>query len=140
MLLRSCAHSVPLRLTRVESAALQQGTPKSGHQMVATWYQDALESVPDPLSYGLRLNGLQNPFNPSGASRSKTGSGRGAGNPAMFRVVGETNGIQSHGLHSSGRRSWKECSMPRLDGRTCHAAVLARMGADVPGVRLASSA
>ncbi|WP_291432518.1 hypothetical protein, partial [Deinococcus sp.] len=39
-------------------------------------------------------NGLQSPFNPSEASGSKTGSGRGAGNLAKFRVVGETDGIR----------------------------------------------
>jgi uncharacterized protein YjbI with pentapeptide repeats len=43
------------------------------------------------------LNGLQSLFNPSEASRSNTGSGRGAGNPVKFRIVGETNGIRMSG-------------------------------------------
>jgi hypothetical protein len=43
------------------------------------------------------LNGLQSPFNPSEASWSKTGSGRGAGNPVKFRIAGEMNGIRMMG-------------------------------------------
>jgi len=39
------------------------------------------------------LNRLQSPFNPSEASGRETGAGREADKPAMFRVVGETNGI-----------------------------------------------
>ncbi|WP_144012038.1 hypothetical protein [Deinococcus sp. LM3] len=46
------------------------------------------------LTYGLRLNGLQSPLGPSEASGRETGSGREADKPAMFRVVGETNGIR----------------------------------------------
>ncbi|GGN27597.1 hypothetical protein GCM10010842_00660 [Deinococcus daejeonensis] len=45
-------------------------------------------------SYELRLSGLQSPLGPSEASESKTGSGRGAGNPVMFRIAGETNGTR----------------------------------------------
>ncbi|WP_230273722.1 M1 family metallopeptidase [Deinococcus sp. 6YEL10] len=50
--------------------------------------------APELPSYGLRLNGLQSPFNRSEASGSNTGSGRGAGNPVKSRIVGETNGIR----------------------------------------------
>ncbi|GGR54041.1 hypothetical protein GCM10008959_14500 [Deinococcus seoulensis] len=45
------------------------------------------------------MNGLQSPFDPSEASGSKTGSGRGAGNPVKFRIVGETNGSPYKDAH-----------------------------------------
>ncbi|WP_230272198.1 hypothetical protein, partial [Deinococcus sp. 6YEL10] len=46
------------------------------------------------LLIALPLNGLPEPFNPGEASGSKEDSGRGADNPAMFRVVNEANGVR----------------------------------------------
>ena len=55
-------------------------------------------------SNGLRLNGLQSPFNPSEASGSNTGSGREADNPVKSRIAGETNGSPYHALGTPDHR------------------------------------
>ncbi|MFN4253256.1 hypothetical protein, partial [Deinococcus sp.] len=49
---------------------------------------------------------------PSEASGGKTDSGRGAGNPVKFRIVGETNGIRIRRASPAVGVNHKEIRLP----------------------------